>query len=268
MPLLPSVVGKVLEITRKPDFSLRDLSNVIVTDQVITAQRLRHANSAYYGSSQEIKTSHQAVKLLGSQAVTNIVLALSLRSVGGGLGEFDSLRRALWKRSIFCAVVARSIAKSKKLDADLVFLCELLMDFGKIVLLAIIEEIIEIHPEYADLPPSEIESVLEAFHLHAGSIVAEKWTLPTAVRESMTSHDALDAAPEELRAPIAAASVGDFLACHLTNDLPLTDESKREVAREMADLEAADILRLSLAECSKLVDLRPKFEAFASELLA
>ena len=56
----------------------------------------------------------------------------------------------------------------------------------------------------------------------------------------MTSHEAPDAAPEELQAPIASASVGDFLARHFTKNLPAASNGNaNEVAREMAESIAA-----------------------------
>ena len=59
VPLLPTVVNKLLEITRREDYSLQDLSDVIMADQVIAGQVLKQANSAFYGSSSEIDSLPQ-----------------------------------------------------------------------------------------------------------------------------------------------------------------------------------------------------------------
>ncbi|HYE72414.1 MAG TPA: HDOD domain-containing protein, partial [Blastocatellia bacterium] len=109
IPLLPTVAQKVLEITRRENFSLRDLGNAILTDQVIAARVLKLANSGAYGGQNTIDSLPVAVQRLGSQAVANLVLVLSLQSARNGKDIFLPLRQQLWQHASACALFARII---------------------------------------------------------------------------------------------------------------------------------------------------------------
>jgi HD-like signal output (HDOD) protein len=210
LPLLPTVASKVMEITRREDFSLRDLSDVILTDQVIAAQVLKHANSAAYGSERTIDSMPMAVQRLGSENVTNIVFALSLQSMRSGRDLFLETKKRLWEHASACALLARFIALPVRLDHNLAFLCALMMDFGKIVLLSIVQEVITKDRTYQKAPPEIIDEIIEAYHPKVGSEVGKKWQLPLPVLETMTYHHNL-AAAGEYRAYAAACNFSDVL---------------------------------------------------------
>ncbi len=49
MPVLPSRINKIIEITEDPDSTIDDLEKEILKDQSLTSKILKLANSAYYG---------------------------------------------------------------------------------------------------------------------------------------------------------------------------------------------------------------------------
>src|SRR5207244_12826977 len=81
VPLLPTVVNRVLDITQRENYALRELSEVIMTDPIITAQLLKHANSAFYSRGQNFESVPLAIQRIGAQAVTDITLTSSLHNV-------------------------------------------------------------------------------------------------------------------------------------------------------------------------------------------
>jgi hypothetical protein len=148
VPLLPTIVNKVLEITQRDNYALRDLSEVIVTDPVISAQLLKHANSAFYSRGHNIESVALAIQHLGAQAVTNLVLTLSLQSVVTGRDIFLEDRKQIWQHSLACALLSRSISTIFRLDREQAFLCGLMIDFGKLILLSLIFELMQKKQEY------------------------------------------------------------------------------------------------------------------------
>ena len=78
LPSLPSTYQKVVEITNRRDFSLREISQVIQLDVGLTAETLRMVNSTFFGLRGEIDSVEQAVNLLGLDMVRGLVLANSL----------------------------------------------------------------------------------------------------------------------------------------------------------------------------------------------
>jgi len=271
VPLLPTVVNKVLEVTRRDDYSLQDLSNVIMADQVIAAQVLRQANSALYGSSSEIDSLPMAVSRLGSQIVTNIVLSLSLQSVSAGADRFLERKRELWRHSLSCAILARTMAVSARLDPELAFVCGLMMDFGKIVLLSLIQEVMEKQPQYRAASQETIEEIVEVYHPKVGGVVGKRWNLPAAVREAITCHHILAAAKKH-KSYAAISSLSDSVATLFEQTPSLTNEDESEAratcAVELAELPAAVAIGVSSSDLQSVLDSGEDYLKFAQEFLA
>ncbi len=270
VPLLPSVVDKILEITRREDYSLRDLSAVILTDQVIAAQILKQANSAFYGSERHIDSLPLAVQRLGSQAVTNLVLALSLQSAFAKRDIFLAEKKRLWQHSFACALAARAIAMTARLDRELAFLCGLMMDFGKIVLLSLIQEVMEKERDYQMAPTEVVESIVETYHPKVGGVVGEKWHLPETVLEAITCHHALPAATK-YRDYVAVANLSDRLVSAF--DQALKSQPGDSLATGWPTVEgfiglpATGLLGLSETQMEAILERIPESLKAAQELL-
>ena len=150
----------------------------IVTDQVITAQLLKHANSALYSRGHVIESVPMAVQHLGAQTVTNLVLTLSLQSLVTGRDIFLEDRKLIWKHSLSCALLSRAIAPIARVERELVFLCGLMIDFGKSILLSLIHDLMNKQKEYQATPKTVIDYLVETYHPKVGGVVGEKWKMP------------------------------------------------------------------------------------------
>jgi HD-like signal output (HDOD) protein len=269
VPLLPTVAQQVLETVRRENFSLRDLGQVILTDQVIAARVLKLANSGAYGGLRQIDSLPVAVQRLGSQAVANLVLMLSLYSTRGGKDLFLPLRQQLWQHSSACALMARAVALSCRLDRDLAFLCGLMMDFGKLALLSLIQDVIASQPDGRQPSPEIIEEILEAHHPQVGGVVSEKWCLPQAVTEAISCHHALSAA-KEFTAYAAAASLSDQVVTMLERSPQLVVEIESgdtSCAAEAVHFPAAEMLGLEAPQMAEILSRAPECLQFAHDTL-
>jgi HD-like signal output (HDOD) protein len=210
VPPMPQLAVRVLELTRKDDFSLRDLASLILTDQAITAQVLRCANSVYRGADREVTTLPMAVQRLGSDEVVNIVLATSLQA-RAGRDLFAAHRRNLWAHSSVAAFCARALAAQTSLDHNLGFLCGLLMDFGSSVLYSLIQDLIGRGTTAPRIPTESVAEIVQTYHPRVGRMVGEKWRLPRAVIQSMTHHHCLGEAEVDLPY-VAVSALAYYLA--------------------------------------------------------
>ena len=61
-----------------PKTSAREVSQLISTDQALTAKILKLANSAFYGFPREIATVNHAVVVLGFETVKSLGLSVSV----------------------------------------------------------------------------------------------------------------------------------------------------------------------------------------------
>jgi HD-like signal output (HDOD) protein len=267
VPLLPTEVNKILEITQRDNYSLRDLSEVIVTDQVITAQLLKHANSALYSRGTTIESVPMAVQHLGAQTVTNLVLTLSLQSVVTGRDIFLEDRKQIWKHSLACALLARAIAPIARVEREQAFLCGLMIDFGKSVLLSLIQELMHKQKEYQTTPKTVIDYLIETYHPKVGSVVGEKWKLPPSVLEAIACHHALVADSKYIRY-VAVASLSDSVLMDLSPDLP--DETQEvpspRTIEEWLCNPAAQVLGLNAEQMERILELVPECQAYALQM--
>ena len=93
-------------------------------------------NSAYYGLPYGIGSIHQAVTILGINAIRNIAISTSVHEVFNrhkGSAAFNLKR--FWRHSLKCAVLSRLIAKKIGYSqVEEAFLAGLLHDIGRLVL--------------------------------------------------------------------------------------------------------------------------------------
>jgi HD-like signal output (HDOD) protein len=80
LPPLPESVIRVQQICNDPNSSIADLTKVIESDPMLTANILKAANSPLYGFSRAIKTLGQAVSLFGMATVRGFALSGAVKS--------------------------------------------------------------------------------------------------------------------------------------------------------------------------------------------
>jgi len=246
VPPMPHLAARVLELTSKEDFSLRDLGSLVLTDQAVAAQILRFANSALRGSERRVDTLPVAVQRLGSDEVVNIVLAISLQARSLRRDLFASHKRNLWSHSAAAAFYARALAAQSHLDHNIGFLCGLLMDFGMNVLYSLIQNVLDRERSSNPTPTQLVAEIVQDYHPRVGRMVGEKWRLPEPVVQSMGYHHCLEAATSDQQY-VAVSALADFLATFaLSWPRAELEESLRDIPPErLASHPAARIIQLS-----------------------
>ncbi len=267
VPLLPTVVNRVLDITQRENYALRDLSEIIQTDPIITAQLLKLANSAFYNRGQGIDSVQSAIQRIGGQAVTNLTLTLSLQSVVTGRDIFLEDRRQLWQHSLACALLSRSIATLLRVDREQAFLCGLMIDFGKLLLLSLIFDLMQKKQEYQATPKRIIQEILETYHPKVGGIVGARWKLPPPVLEAISYHHSLSLTTEHA-AYVATASLCDAILLDLRARADATESTMAEALSQAMWLDhpAAKILHLKAEQLDRIFELVPECQLYALQM--
>jgi len=146
LPTIPAIAVKIVELCRRDDVPLSEVTATLQGDPALAAKLLRFANSAYIGLRSPVTTLTTAVSLLGLINVRTIALSFSLVIEMQRRGFDARLHRLYWRRSLFSAVAARSLARSLGLPlAEEAFVSALLQDIGILALQQILGE------EYAQL---------------------------------------------------------------------------------------------------------------------
>lgn len=202
LPPMPAVVQQVMGMMQDPNFSFAKLMETVRLDPGITAHVLRMCNSPIYGLRQEVTSLHQAMVLMGSNQLMEILLSREL--VGHYQRDQDGYRLAkgeLWQHSMACALlVARLGQRTGFSDEGTLFTAALLHDVGKLVLsefvgksFAQIEELVEQGMSFV----AAERQVLGVDHALLGAALARQWNFPEVIVGAIAFHHAPDRAPRD-----------------------------------------------------------------------
>jgi len=195
MPAFPRSVHRVLDLASDINSDPKDLVEVIEHDPVMILKILKLVNSAYFGLSQKITSVNHAVVYIGLNTVKNLALSTAAIGTLPRKNEAGFDMDAFLLHSLSTASIAKLFTKKMNIqskEAFDFFLSGLLHDFGKVV--------------FAHFLPGEFQKALliakekgislfeaenEIFnidHTEVGSLLAEKWQLPSNLIEALKSH--------------------------------------------------------------------------------
>jgi diguanylate cyclase (GGDEF)-like protein len=194
LPSLPTIAMQVLELAQKPEVDIAEIARIICKDPALSSKILRTVNSSFYGRSQHVSTISHALVILGLQSVKTLVLGFSLVTNLTKNKSKGFKHLAYWKRSIFAATAARTIAaKIGLLQQEEAFLTALLMDIGMLVLDQVLGdlygEINAMASTHEQLVAAE-RAALNVTHAEVGGILATQWKLPPLLNVPIACHHA------------------------------------------------------------------------------
>jgi diguanylate cyclase (GGDEF)-like protein len=192
LPSLPAIAVQVLELAQNASVDIAEIARIISKDPALSSKILRTVNSSFYGRSQNVSTISHALVILGLQSVKTLVLGFSLVTNLAKNKSRGFKHVTYWKRSIYAATAARSLAaKVGLVQAEEAFLATLLMDIGMLVLDQVLEneygELFAKAKSHAELPGLEREA-LGMTHAEVGGILAQQWKLPPLLATPIAHH--------------------------------------------------------------------------------
>lgn len=219
VPPYPGVAMRLQQLVAGGKFSLTDLARLIAEDQALTASVLRAANSALVRGIERVTSLSDAVARLGSEELCRIALASTVGQPAAADGALAELRRLAWRRSMTAALFCKVLAERRKANAQEAFVCGLLHDFGWVVALACVEELLPRLPAQPSLPQADWMALVQKFHLQLGALVAARWNLSPLLQAVMSTHH-LPPAPGPFKSMLdlmaTADAVVDLLEQHPT----------------------------------------------------
>ncbi|MBS1794943.1 MAG: HDOD domain-containing protein [Acidobacteria bacterium] len=191
LPPLNRTVLRVSELLRDPNVSTRKLAGVVGCDPVLAARLLKLANSCLFFRQAPVISIQQAIEAVGLKALYDIVM---LGAMADGFAKEISntvYGRQIWEHSIVVALIAREISGILGLrGTEEAFLCGLLHDIGKILLLKgeteKFESILDATTEAGMLKGEE--GAFGLTHAEVGAFVTHKWELPEVVTSVIMNH--------------------------------------------------------------------------------
>ena len=182
LPVLPLAVQKVLSMNANPDFSIAELSDLIHRDQTLAGHVLRVSNSSIYAGTYKISSLSQAISRLGRQAMVKIAVSITMQGEVFQVIGFKDEIKEIWHHSLASAVYAQEISDITGRRDPEMYMCGLMHQVGKPVLL---KHLVEIQKRNQVLLSHEqIELVLNTYHQTVGLALATDWKMPESVKDS------------------------------------------------------------------------------------
>ncbi len=186
LPTPPAVVVKLLDLTRKPDVSIREVADTLALDPVLAAKILRFVNSPMSGVTRKVTSLQQAAALMGIRSVKMMALSFAVMDSASAkpCDGFDAKQFVV--QSMCCGIAARRLSETCKLESPQdSFLAGLLSQIGRSVLASAEPD------QYAkllskakhipeDLPPLE-QVAFSTDYTIIGSQLLQKWGIPPAI---------------------------------------------------------------------------------------
>jgi diguanylate cyclase (GGDEF)-like protein len=206
LPTLPAIAMQVLALTQRADADIAEIARIISKDAALSGKILRTVNSSFYGRSQAVSTISSALVILGLQSVKTLVLGFSLVTNLNRKGSKGFKHLEYWKRSIYAATAARSLAaRINMVQQEEAFLAALLMDIGMLVLDIVLgDQYGEIYAKaktHGELLAIETEA-LGVTHAAVGGILTEAWKLPPLLGGPVAFHHTVDEVKDATLKPL------------------------------------------------------------------
>ncbi len=214
---LPQVFLRINQLVEDPDSTMSDIARAVSQDPSFTVRMLRVANSPLYGFSSTIDTVDKAVSVIGTSQIRNLALSMSVANTFAGLPNNLVTMDNFWRHSLYCALIARILAKQARgCDPAAAFTAGLLHDIGELIIFNRMPEqardvLLLVQDQLDDLPVYQAERQVIGFdHAEVGGELAHHWGLPPLLEECIACHHTITKA---LRYPKETALV------HLANIL-------------------------------------------------
>ncbi len=217
MPSLSVTVSKILEVTRNPQVTAKDLNKVISLDPVLVGRVLKLVNSAYYGLQNKVTSLVTAIIMLGINTIKNLALSTAVLANMKKGSHFKALNvDGFWRHSIGVGVASKLIAGKIGVPVNLreqFFIGGLLHDLGKIPLNVLFEDEYIKAIRTADFKKVELikaeKDILGITHTEVGRMIAEKWRLTDENYECILHHHSPDLASKENAVLVSVVSIAN-----------------------------------------------------------
>lgn len=181
-PVLPGAVAEVMSLANSPEANFREVDRVVRQDPIVAARVLSVANSPLYRPPSPITSLRVAMLRLGWSILREVLLQAVAEAHlfrNGPRRELASARL----HAIVLAHVHRHVASIVGFDTEHAFVCGLLHDLGRPIMLSLLGD--------AKAPKLEVAqrtALIDALHCTIGEHVAQAWGLPEVVVRVCRDH--------------------------------------------------------------------------------
>jgi putative nucleotidyltransferase with HDIG domain len=191
---IPQVALKIMRMISEDLYPVTALATEVKKDQVISAQVLKHCNSAIFAGKPGIDSIDDALLIIGQNTLSKIISAVAVKNLFSGHNQGYSLvKGGLFHHAIGVGYLAEILArKTKRTHEFSAYTAGLIHDIGQIALDQFIAQSApmfyrELQEKHADIINLE-NKYLGTDHTRVGKLLAERWSLPERIADAIANH--------------------------------------------------------------------------------
>lgn len=180
LPSLPGVALKVREVLQQEEPELADLENILNKDPSMAAKLVAAANSPFYQRGTKCNTCGSAIKRLGLNITSQLVMLFSLRQLFKANHTWVRQRMTQsWSQGVRVAAITRLLTLNHpRLSGDQALLLGLVHNLGELAILKFIDQ-------EKDFDPKQMDGLLEELMPEAGALLLRNWNFDPELVESV-----------------------------------------------------------------------------------
>ena len=188
LPTIPTSVQSLIDSFADDDVSIGKIARLISTDPGMSAKLLRLANSAYFRVARTVGTVDDAVTMLGSTMVRNLVIGSGLAGTFKTAPGLDI--QQFWRYTLSTACAGRWLAGCSRQGVELGFMVGLLHGIGQFVMRtgmtqAMLDMDATVHP--LDARRALLEKDRFGFgYAEVGAELARQWHFPEIIAQGIS----------------------------------------------------------------------------------
>jgi HD-like signal output (HDOD) protein len=131
---LPHIGIKIRRMLDNDLVGAKEIGAAVATDPALTSKLLKLANSALFRFESQIDSIDKAVKIIGGEALYNVIMAETALSAFGHFSTDVIDLKRFWLQSIYASLVAKNLAKLAQIrGSGRFFLIGLLHNLGELL---------------------------------------------------------------------------------------------------------------------------------------
>lgn len=239
MPMLPKVAGEVIVLTQDENSDMHKLADLIQKDQSLASRLMKIANSPAYCGINPMTSLQQAISRMGMKLIAEVALAASVGAKVFHVKGFEQEVTYLWRHALASSVWAKEIARMRRRNVESAFMCGLLHQIGKPVVLQTIVDLMKEHQ--LQLAKEEIQELIAEYYVAVGVKLGNDWDLPNTVVESIEYHQDYTQAPRALQEAMTSNAANQLATMLLTGEPLQTENIMQDEVMEQLNLYEEDI---------------------------
>lgn len=260
---MPASVGKIANLINDPDTNIQEIADTIKFDEALTANVIKHANSAFHGASSKISSVKDAVLRLGTGNLLKLAVGQQTASqMKESCPGYDFGEHEMWRHSVAAALAAEHIGDYVSIKVPgVAFTASLIHDIGKLLLgRHLSEEVrksIRYFIEEKGITWYEAEQkVLGTNHAEVGGAIARHWKFPEELVSAIELHHTPDHSPNTVLDVVHLTNavsklIGEGIGAEQMN-LFISVEAAERLGLTSSGLEAlCSVVRAGLARAEK-----------------